>query len=401
MVNTPYFKLLKNWKAYHHQSIVASFGQHVGIDVDYIEERYFFNIQQSLEPTMETSSIARKIRSLRLTIEEKSESLHLLQSRIDEQRARNRCEIEQIEQEQKTLFQKVSDDNSNSLATLRSETEALTEKNKAMEARLHDLKETIAAAERDARKNAETVSKRIAETKHQALAAHKQRQLERERVWYEKRKSEMEKLTWKGMSPSIAQLLQKHDEAMHDIKFGLELSKEKLDIKFDNDLIERIQSLGGGLLKTSDISQKIKAAAADALSQEHNEQNKRLLKLKESFIQEEEMLKKSRDRDIETLVKEHETALAKVKLSMESKLQLEHSQHKTKMEQVRQRLNISLGDIDREMSATKEAWEKEYATLSNKRIAERNERNRKILMQRREAELKDIIRASFDQERRK
>ena len=48
---------------------------------------------------------------------------------------------------------------------------------------------------------------------------------------------------------------------------------------------------------------------------------------------------------------------------------------------------------------TKETWEKEYAMICNKRIAERNEQDRKMLLQRREAEIKEIIRASFEKER--
>lgn len=349
--------------------------------------------------TTNASSLVNKISSLRTSVEEKAKSINLLQNMIDEQRTRHRREAEQFKHDQTAALQKVTDENSRSLEALSSISESWTDKNNALEAGIQSLIDDIAAAEKDTQERAQAVRDGIAESKQRAFVAHKQQQRERERAWYEQRKVEIEKLTWKGMSSTIARIQQKHDEELHNIRYNMELSKEKLEVQFDNDLEERMHSLGlSEEVVTDDISKKQKELARDALSREYNDHTARILKIKQTFMEEEEMLKMSQTRAMDALRTEHEAALAKVKSTTESKLQLLQDSKLTKLESIRNMKQTSLGNIDKELATTQQAWEKEYTTLSNKRIDERNEHNRMILMQRREKDIKDIIRAGFKRE---
>lgn len=345
------------------------------------------------------ATVHSKISSLRTKVEDKAKSINLLQNLIDEQRARHHREAEHFKHNKNSTLQKITDENSRSLEALINISESWTDKNNVLETGIKQLIDDIAAAEKDTQERAQAVEDGIAESKQQAFVAHKQQQRERERAWYEQRKVEVEKLTWKGMSSTISRMLQKHDEALHGIRYNLELSKEKLEVQFDNDLAERMHSLGLGEEVTEDISKKQKELAAEALSRECNEHTTRVLKIKETFMQEEEMLKMSQTRAMEALITEHEAALAKVTSTTESKLQLLQESKLTKLESIRNMKQTSLGNIDKELATTQQAWEKEYTTLSNKRIEERNEHNRMILMQRREQDIKDIIRAGFKRER--
>ena len=349
--------------------------------------------------TTDASSLVSKISSLRIAVEDKAKSITLLQNLIDEQRTRHHRETEELKHDQNAALQQATDENSRSLEALISISESWTDKNNALETRIKSLMDDIAAAERDTQERAQAIRDSIAESKQRAFVAHKQQQRERERAWYEQRKVEIEKLTWKGMSSTISRLLQKHDEELHNIRYNIELSKEKLEVQFDNDLEERMHSLGLGEEVTDDISKKQKEIATEALSQECNDQTARDLKLKQTFMQEEEMLCQKHKYEEDALRTEHEAALAKAKSTTESKLQLLQDSKLTKLETIRNMKQTSLGNIDKELATTQQAWEKEYTTLSNKRIDERNEHNRMILMQQREKDIKDIIRAGFRRER--
>ena len=345
------------------------------------------------------SALVSKISSLRNTVEGKAKSINLLQNLIDEQRTRHHRETEELKHDQNAALQKVTDENSRSLEALISISESWTDKNNVLETRIKSLMDDIAAAEKDTQERTQAIRDGIAESKQRAFVAHKQQQRERERAWYEQRKAEVEKLTWKGMSSTISRILSKHDEELHNIRYNMELSKEKLEVQFDNDLEERMHSLGLGEEVTDDISKKQKELARDALSRECNDHTARVLKIKQTFMEEEEMLKMSQTRAMDALITEHQAALAKVKSTTESKLQLLQDSKLTKLESIRNMKQTSLGNIDRELATTQQAWEKEYTTLTNKRIDERNEHNRMMLMQRREKDIKDIIRAGFKRER--
>ena len=160
--------------------------------------------------------------------------------------------------------------------------------------------------------------------------------------------------------------------------------------------MERIESFRHSEEQSNSCVIQKKKELADILSQEYDKNNNRLQKLKTALVQDEETLKKSQARDLAILTKEHEAALAKVKLTLDSKLQLSKESMQTQKDQIEQDL---FGCIDKELSENKDTWEKEYAMVSNKRIAERNEQNRKILMQRREVEIKAMLRASLEKER--
>jgi hypothetical protein len=348
---------------------------------------------------MPTSSLTSMISSLRTTIEDKSNSIAVLQHIIDKQRSRHANEAEQFERDQKTALEQRSNENNTSLAALRCTAESWIDKNNAAQARINDLKADISSAENHSRERADAIQQSISETKQRMHTVHKQQQQERERVWYEQRKAEIEKLTWKGMSSTIARLLKKHDEACNTIRYDLELAKEKLEVQFENETVERIQSFRHSEEQSSSCVKQKKKELADELSQEHSCHNIRLLKLKTAFIQEEEALKKFQAQDTDTLINQHDTALTKLKVTMDSQLQLSKHLMLTQKGQIEQRHRTYLRDIDKELSTTKEAWAKEYAIISSNRIAERNEQNRKILMQRREAEIKSIIRAGFEKER--
>jgi hypothetical protein len=338
------------------------------------------------------TALVSKISSLRTAVEGKAKSINLLQNLIDEQRTRHHRETEELKHDQNAALQKVTDENSRSLEALISISESWTDKNNVLETRIKSLMDDIAAAEKDTQERTQAIRDGIAESKQRAFVSHKQQQRERERAWYEQRKAEVEKLTWKGMSSTISRILSKHDEELHNIRYNMELSKEKLEVQFDNDLEERMHSLGLGEEVTDDISKKQKELARDALSRECNDHTARVLKIKQTFMEEKEMLKMSQTRAMEA-------ALAKVKSTTESKLQLLQDSKLTKLESIRNMKQTSLGNIDKELATTQQAWEKEYTTLTNKRIDERNEHNRMMLMQRREKDIKDIIRAGFRRER--
>ena len=348
---------------------------------------------------MSTTSLISTISSLRKTLEEKSKSIIVLKNLIEKQQTRHESEIKQFKQEQQTSLERLTHENNASLAELCCKAESWIEKNNAALARINDLKADIASAERDARERAAAIQQSIAETKQRAHALHRQQQREREIVWYEQKKAEIEKLTWKGMSSSIARLLQKHDEACSNIRYNMELSKEKLEAHFENETVERIESFRHSEEQSNSCVIQKKKELADILSQEYDKNNNRLQKLKTALVQDEETLKKSQARDLAILTKEHEAALAKVKLTLDSKLQLSKESMQTQKDQIEQQNRTSLGCIDKELSENKDTWEKEYAMVSNKRIAERNEQNRKILMQRREVEIKAMLRASLEKER--
>lgn len=330
--------------------------------------------------------------SLRTTLEEKSKSITVLKNLIEKQKARFESEIKQFEQEQHTSLKQLLKENDTSIAALRSTAESWIEKNSAAQARINDLKADIASAERDVRERAEATQQSIADMKKRAHQEHKRQQNEREKEWYEQRKAEIEKLTWKGISSSIARLLLKHDEECNKIRYNTELKKEKLESHVGNETVERIQSFQHGEEQSNFRVCQKKKELADELSREYDLHNTRLLKLKMTLIQEEEALKKSQAKDTATLINEHEAAMAKVKLTMTSKLQLSKQAMLTQKNQIEQRHRTSLGKIDKDLSEKKELWEKDYAIMSENRIAERNEQNRKILMQRREFEVKKIIR---------
>lgn len=196
--------------------------------------------------TTDASSLVNKISSLRNTADDKVKSINLLQHLIDEQREIHHREAEQFKHDQTAALQKVTDENSRSLEALTSISESWTDKNNALEAGIKSLIDDITAAEKDTQERMQAVRDGIAESKQRAFVAHKQQQRERERAWYEQRKVEIEKLTWKGMSATISRILNKHDEELHNIRYNMELSKEKLEVQFDNDLEERMHSLGLG-----------------------------------------------------------------------------------------------------------------------------------------------------------
>ena len=337
--------------------------------------------------------------SLRSTLEEKSKSINVLKNLIEKQQTRYQSEAKQFENEQQIVFDQLSKENNSTLAAVRSSAESWFEKNDSVQARINDLKDDISAAERDARERADATRQSISDTKRRAHAEHRQQQREREREWYEHRKAEIEKLTWKGMSSSIARLLQKHDEECSTIRYNMELSKQKLEAHFENETLERIQSFQHNEEQSNSRVCQKKKELADLLLQEYDTHNDRLLKLKKTLMQDEEALKKSQAQDIATMNNEHEAALTKIKSTLDSKLQLSKQSMLTQKGQIEQRHRTSLGIIAKELSKKKETWDKEYSIISNKRIAERNEQNRNILLQRREVEIKGIIRAGLEKER--
>ena len=348
---------------------------------------------------MSTTSLIATISSLRTTLEEKSKSINVLKNLIEKQQTRYKNEAKQFEREQQILFDQLSTENNASLGALRDTAESWLEKNNSAQARINDLKADIAAAERDARERADATQQSISDRKKRAHAEYRQQQREREREWYEHRKAEIEKLTWKGMSSSIARLLQKHDEECSTIRYNTELSKQKLEAQFENETLERIQSYHHNEEQSNSRVCQKKKELADLLRQEYDTHNDRLIKLKKTLMQDEEALKKSQAQDNAAMTNEHEAALAKVKFSLDSKLQLFKQAMLTQKGEIEQRHRTSLGLIDKDLSKEKETWEKEYAKKSNKRIEERNEQNRRILLQRREVEIKGIIRADLEKQR--
>ena len=325
-------------------------------------------------------SLTSTISSLRTTLEERSKSINVGKNLIEKQKARFESEIKQFEQEQDTSFKQLDKKNATSLAALRSNAESWIEKNNAAQARIDELKADIASAERDARERAEATQQSIVDKRKQEHQAYKQQQREREKEWYEQRKAEIEKLTWKGISSSIARLLQKHDEECNTIRYNMEIKREKLEAHFENETLEKISEISRSQEQfNSRVCQK-KKELADVLAREYDSHNTRLFKLKTDLMQNEEAMKKSQAHDTVTLINEHEAALTKVKLTLDSKLQLSQQSIVLQKNQIEQRHKTSLGKIDRDLSEKKERWEKEYAIISENRIAERNEQNRKILM---------------------
>ena len=344
-------------------------------------------------------SLTSAVSSLCTTLEEKSASISVLKNLIEKQKARFESEIKQFEQEQDTSFQHLRNDNAASISALQSTAQSWIEKNNSAQARINDLKADIASAERDARERVEAMQQSLAETKKREYLEHKQQQRMREKEWYEQRKAEIEKLTWKGMSQSIARLLQQQDETCSSIMYDLELKKEKLEAHYEQDTLLKIQSFQHSEDQSNSCVSQKKKELADLLSREYDAHNARLLKLKKTLMQDEEALKKHQAQDTTTLINEHEAALTKVKLTLESKLQLSKQSMMTRKNQIEQRHKTSLGNIDKDISEKKELWDKEQAIISDNRMTERNEQNRKILMRHKELEIKALIKKSLEKER--
>ena len=198
-------------------------------------------------------------------------------------------------------------------------------------------------------------------------------------------------MTLKGIQPTIDRLMRKHKEDCEEIACNTQLSKQKLQVQSENELMTRIQEFQQSEQQArSSITSR--NDFAHALLAEQNDHVARMKKLKESLVEEETNAKHLHEIELQTLTKQHEAELAKVKTSnnvhhLEQNLQ-------SKMEQRRYELDYELEEIDRSLDASKTEWEESYRKTATDRVAKKKELKKKELLAWREAQINNLIRAS-------
>ena len=144
---------------------------------------------------------------LSLEIEDRTKAADLLAKLIDDQRLRHESEIASFEDEQQKSLREFIADSKQSQNKLSNDNESLAAKKKDLESQINDLVAKKKDAEASKKNNLDTIRLGIAETKEKAHTAHREQKAQREREWFDKRVSEINKLTWKG---NMAKLVSSH-----------------------------------------------------------------------------------------------------------------------------------------------------------------------------------------------
>ena len=368
--------------------------------IDKLQARGDLFTSQLIKEKKRTNDLQVKLEEVnaqivRIRESNKQKAVSVLQNIISQQRKRHEGEICRYEMEQRAALQQITKDSNSSLAGLSKTAESLIEKNDATQVLINDTKTEIISAERDVQEYLAATKQKIAQDRQKMHTAHKQRQRMKERVWAEKKKAEIEKMTWRGMSATINRLMTNHDEACSAIKCNLELSKEKLDAQYDNETLERIQSFQHIEERSNSCVNQKQKDLEEKMSQECAIQDASLLKLKSTLLENFKSLKNTQAQDTATLIEEHGIALSKMKSTMVSKVQLSKESTQIEMKEIGLHHIVCFRNIDRELLEAKTSWEKEQVMTCKKRFEKRNEQNKKILLKRRENEIKRIIRAGL------
>ena len=148
--------------------------------------------------TAEMSSLGDKLVHLSLEIEDRTKSADLLQQLINDQSTRHESEVTNFEKEQDAFLQKITTESKESQTKISHITESLIQRKKTLENQVNELLAKKQDAEYTKKKNLDAVRRDITEAKESAYKEYKQERSQREKAWFDRRVSEIHKLTWKG-----------------------------------------------------------------------------------------------------------------------------------------------------------------------------------------------------------
>ena len=196
-------------------------------------------------------------------------------------------------------------------------------------------------------------------------------------------------MTLKGIQPEIDRITRKHKENCEDIKCQMDVSKQKLEVQCEEELMFRIQEF-----QRSEQQARTSVAQrndiAQALSYEQNEHIARLKKLKEAQMEELENAKKMYQMELETVAKEIELKTSKPDNSRHLELNL-----KNKREQRKYEMEAELEHINTEMCVSKREWEDARLKASKTKQEGAIKELKKSLLELRETKINDLIKASI------
>ncbi|KAL7526465.1 hypothetical protein ACHAXR_001501, partial [Thalassiosira sp. AJA248-18] len=340
------------------------------------------------------SLLGEKLVHLSLEIEDRTKSADLLSQLIGDQKSRHDGEVTNFEQEQTAFLQKFTEESKESQAMISHVTKSLVQRKKTLESQINELSAKKQDVEYSKKKNLDAVKRGICETKEIARKAYKQEKSQREKSWFDGRVSEIHKLTWKGIQPNVERLARKHKEQCEEIKSKTQFSKQKLDLQCENDLSERIQAFQRSEQQSNAcITQR--SDFANLLLREQNEHAMSLMKLKDKFMQDEEGSLSMYSLQLETLAKDNDVALSKLKSS--KSVQQLNQQLLARTNTRKQELESRLGRVGKDIDSSQAQWEESWNETSSLRVEKKNKQKLDALLEWRKHEVDSLIRKSIGQ----
>jgi hypothetical protein len=225
---------------------------------------------------------------------------------------------------------------------------------------------------------------------------HLQQKEEREKAWFDKRITAIENLTLSGIQPTIDRLVRKHQEDCEEITCNKQVSKQKLEVQCEEELLSRVQefqcseqSARSSIMNRNDF--------AHALANEQNEHIARLKKLKDFLIEEEGNAKKLYEMETHTLLKQNEARLNKV---LSKSTQHLEQNLQGKIEHRRHELQSDLDQIDRELVMSKKNWDDDMLVECKLRVERQKEQKKQELSLWRDTKVNELIRANVIEQAR-
>ena len=364
-------------------------------------------------------SLSDKLTELALDISDKNKTVELLTRLIHEQKQRHASEAAKFQEEMETSLSRIASNSHDTLRNLLNSNESLSQRKKALESRVETLKVHTKDAEVRKKASIESIRQDLADAKEREHRKHQQEKVDREKVcyheviveclsllhlyfecirhpfqaWFEKRLSEIEKMTLKGIQPNIDRLMRKHKDDCDEIKCQTDVAKQKLEVQSEQELMTRLQEFQRSEQQNATTSFAQKNDLAEALVQEQNEHVARLKKLKESLMEEEDNTKKLYNMELETIAKQNEADLNKANSSHNIQ-HLLRNLHK-KQEQRKYELDAEVDAIDREFAEKKKSWEDSWRETSKERQSHSKEHTRKELLSWRERKVSELIRSNI------
>ena len=238
----------------------------------------------------------------------------------------------------------------------------------------------------------ESLRRNIIEEKEAAHKAYTRERSDRESQWFNGRVSEIQKLTLRGIQPNIERLVRKHKQECEEIKCKSHSSKQKLEIQCENDFSERVEAFRHCQQQSNScIAQR--NDLGHLLLREKNEHVSSLIKLKQTFMQEEEASKKMYEIELHALTKDHNAAISKVKHAKGAQSLLQQCSSKKRWRQ--QELESKLEHVGKCKISSRRTWEEAWMEDSRSRVEEINRQKMTDLSKQRESSVKDLIKSSI------
>eukprot|EP00956_Cyclotella_meneghiniana_P002287 scaffold2600_cov73-Cyclotella_meneghiniana.AAC.5 len=338
-------------------------------------------------------SLSDKLTELTLDLSDKNKTVELLTRLIHEQKGRHSTEAAKFQEEMETSLSRIASNSDDTLRNLLNSNESLSQRKKALESRVEALKVHTKDAEVRKKASIESIRQDLADAKEREHRKHQQEKVDREKAWFEKRLSEIEKMTLKGIQPNIDRLMRKHKDDCDEIKCQTDVAKQKLEVQSEQELMTRLQEFQRSEQQNATNSFAQRNDLAEALVQEQNEHVARLKKLKESLMEEEDNTNKLYNMELETIAKQNEVDLNKANSSHNIQHLLRNLNKK--QEQRKYELDAEVNAIDREFAEKKKSWEDSWLESSRERQSHIKEQTRKELLSWRERKVSELIRSNI------